>query len=220
MHAWFTPGACATERDQHAQIISLYYAFAVDVLSDLFIMALPIGLIYNLQLSLARKAGIIALFCIGWLAIAAAVVRVVSIGTKAGGSTPSSSWLAFWGILETGLVVIIGCAPGLYSSGKQAYASRKESKYNASREGYQRHYGEASGASKGEVSKLSTVQVYATEAREEEQISPSTLLSHKKLRSFSRPIGTTGQRAVDLEMESSDGWKAAYSAHKKQYDEQ
>lgn len=221
MHAWFTPGLCATERDQRAQIISLYYAFAVDVLSDLFIMALPIGLIYNLQLSLARKAGIIALFCIGWVAIASAVVRVVSIGTKAGSSTtPSSSWLAFWGTLETGIAVIIGCAPGLYSSGKQAYASRKESKYNDSREGYQRHYGDALGASRGQVSKVSTVQVCATETDDHERTSPPTLMQHKQIRSFSRPTGPMGKRSADLEMETSDTWAAAYASHKKQYDRQ
>ncbi|OAX82987.1 hypothetical protein ACJ72_02667 [Emergomyces africanus] len=28
-------------------------------------------------------------------------------------STPSSSWLAFWGILKTGIAVIIGCLPAL-----------------------------------------------------------------------------------------------------------
>jgi len=35
MHAWFTPGECATPRDARAQIASLYYAYAVDVLTDM-----------------------------------------------------------------------------------------------------------------------------------------------------------------------------------------
>jgi hypothetical protein len=35
MKAWFTAGACSTPRDIKAASISLWYAFAVDVLTDL-----------------------------------------------------------------------------------------------------------------------------------------------------------------------------------------
>lgn len=35
MHDWFTPGQCSSRRDEIAQIASLYYAFAVDIVSDL-----------------------------------------------------------------------------------------------------------------------------------------------------------------------------------------
>lgn len=35
MHEWFTPGQCSSRRDEIAQIASLYYAFAVDIVSDL-----------------------------------------------------------------------------------------------------------------------------------------------------------------------------------------
>ena len=137
MSAWFTPGACGTPRDQRAQIISLYYAFAVDVLSDIMIMALPLALIWNLQLAFAKKVGIAVLFCVGIFAIAAAVVRVVSIGVRAQNATPSSSWLAFWGIIESGIAVIIGTAPGLYTSARRFHQSYKDSRYAGS-SGYQR----------------------------------------------------------------------------------
>jgi hypothetical protein len=39
MHAWFTPGECSEPRDVRAQIASLYYAYAVDILTDLMSMA-------------------------------------------------------------------------------------------------------------------------------------------------------------------------------------
>lgn len=35
MSAWFTAGACSTERDVYAAYISLWYAYAVDVFTDL-----------------------------------------------------------------------------------------------------------------------------------------------------------------------------------------
>ena len=38
IHEWFTPGLCDSHRDQGAQVASLYYSFAVDVLSDLMSM--------------------------------------------------------------------------------------------------------------------------------------------------------------------------------------
>jgi hypothetical protein len=38
MKAWFTGGACSTPRDTKAAQISLYYAFAVDILTDLMSM--------------------------------------------------------------------------------------------------------------------------------------------------------------------------------------
>tara|TARA_R110002003_G_scaffold61_2_gene5517 strand:+ start:24167 stop:24937 length:771 start_codon:yes stop_codon:yes gene_type:complete len=40
MRAWFTPGACQTPRDIRSQIASLYFTYAVDVLTDLMGMSI------------------------------------------------------------------------------------------------------------------------------------------------------------------------------------
>ncbi|KIW72139.1 hypothetical protein PV04_00359 [Phialophora macrospora] len=128
MHAWFTPGECSQQRDVHAQIASLYYAYAVDVLSDLFIMFLPLRLIWNLQRPTGQKIGIGGLFCVGWVCITFATIRVVQIGVKANNSsTPSSSWLALWAIVETAVTVIVGCCPGIYTKAKEVNSTRKTS---------------------------------------------------------------------------------------------
>jgi hypothetical protein len=112
MHAWFTPPLCTTPRDVRAQIASLYYTYAVDVISDLFIMALPIRLIWNLRMPRTQKYGVVGLFCIGLVLIIAATLRVAQVGGKArSSSTPSSSWLALWGVIECTIAVIIGCCP-------------------------------------------------------------------------------------------------------------
>lgn len=191
MHAWFTVGGCATHRDSVAQITSLYMSFAFDVFTDLLIMALPIGVIWGLKLPTLKKAGIIALFAVGWIAITAAIIRVVSLGVRAGVSTPSSSWLAFWGTIETGIAVIIGTAPGLYSTARQVHASRKESKYAGYHDGYQRHTGDVSVNTPGTGLKEPTANVYSLTTAdidddEQSMIQPHTL--HNKTASFSRPI--------------------------------
>ncbi|PWY96692.1 hypothetical protein BO94DRAFT_506128 [Aspergillus sclerotioniger CBS 115572] len=112
MHAWFTVGACDTHRDAVAEIASLYYAFAVDALSDIMIMVLPLRLVVSLHLPLGQKISVAAVFALGTICVVMAVVRVVQIGTRANNdSTPSSSWLAFWGMIEAGIAVIVGSLP-------------------------------------------------------------------------------------------------------------
>lgn len=66
-------------------------------------MALPIRLIWNLQMPRAEKLAIGALFCSGFVCITIALLRVVQIGVKAHNSTPSSSWLALWAEVEAAI---------------------------------------------------------------------------------------------------------------------
>ncbi|KAF2713428.1 hypothetical protein K504DRAFT_487837 [Pleomassaria siparia CBS 279.74] len=137
MHAWWTPGECSTARDVRAQIASLYYAFAVDVLSDLMIMFLPLRLIWNLQMPRAQKLSVGALFCTGFVCILFSIIRVVQIGGKASNSsTPSSSWLALWASVEGSIAVIIGCCPAFAALYRPPHSTQKVS-YDA--RGYMKH---------------------------------------------------------------------------------
>jgi len=75
-------------------------------------MILPIRLIWNLQMPRTQKIGVIGIFAIGIILIAAATLRVAQVGGKAeSSSTPSSSWLALWAVIECSIAVIIGCLP-------------------------------------------------------------------------------------------------------------
>ncbi|KAF2023384.1 hypothetical protein EK21DRAFT_10417, partial [Setomelanomma holmii] len=112
LKAWFTPGACQTPRGIHSQIASLYFTYAVDVLTDLMIMALPLRLIWTLTMPVTQKVGVLALFGIGTILIAIATLRVAQIGGKAQSSSqPLASWLALWVVIETSIAVVIGCCP-------------------------------------------------------------------------------------------------------------
>lgn len=67
-------------------------------------MVLPIRVIWNLRLPLSQRISIGGIFSVGILCIVMACVRVAQIGEKSNSnSTPSSSWLALWGIAESGL---------------------------------------------------------------------------------------------------------------------
>ena len=78
----------------------------------LSVMFLPIQLVWNLQMKLGKKIAIILLFASGFVCIAFATLRVVQVGSKAGGTTaPSPTWLALWTVVESSIVIIIGCCP-------------------------------------------------------------------------------------------------------------
>ncbi|OJD19057.1 hypothetical protein AJ78_00929 [Emergomyces pasteurianus Ep9510] len=126
LSAWFSLTGCTSDSEVKAQLASLYYSFAVDVITDIMIMALPVKLLWSLQLPLVQKASLGGLFSIGFVCIAMATTRVIQIGSKANNnSTPSSSWLAFWGILETGIAVIIGCLPAVAIIYRKERATRR-----------------------------------------------------------------------------------------------
>lgn len=112
MHAWFTPGECSTHRDSIAQVASLYFSFAVDVITDLMIMLLPWKLIWLLRLPLMEKVALGGVFCVGLVCVIMAVVRTVSVGVEARSvNTPSSSWLVFWALIEAAIAVVVGTLP-------------------------------------------------------------------------------------------------------------
>ncbi|KAF2001648.1 hypothetical protein P154DRAFT_533828 [Amniculicola lignicola CBS 123094] len=114
-HAWFTPGECVLPKDAKAQFASLYYTYAADVISDLAIMCLPIKLMWNLQMRRAQKLSIIALFCIGFVCVIFATIRVVRISVGVDGNhSPKTTWIILWAIIEAAVAVIIGCCPAFY----------------------------------------------------------------------------------------------------------
>ncbi|KAJ5589360.1 hypothetical protein N7537_012038 [Penicillium hordei] len=125
-HAWFTAGQCDTPRDHRAAVISLYYAYGVDTVTDIAIMVLPIRLIWNLQMKTRQKLSIGGLFCFGWICIIISTIRVVQLGQTENG-VPAPSWLALWATIEASIAVMIGCCPGLYRVLKTALSPSKTS---------------------------------------------------------------------------------------------
>ncbi|KAH7080992.1 hypothetical protein FB567DRAFT_117299 [Paraphoma chrysanthemicola] len=110
--ASLSKGECSGPRSVRGQLASLYTSFAVDVISDFLIMALPINLVWGLQMARSQKLAILALFASGFVRIAFATIRVIQIGMKAGNDTsPSPTWLAMWTIIESAIAICIGCCP-------------------------------------------------------------------------------------------------------------
>lgn len=76
-------------------------------------MALPIQLVWNLQLPRGQKIAVVALFSSGFVCIVFATLRVTQIAVKArqDDASPEPTWLSLWSIIETSVAVCIGCMP-------------------------------------------------------------------------------------------------------------
>ncbi|KAL8919906.1 MAG: hypothetical protein Q9172_004754 [Xanthocarpia lactea] len=111
LRAWFTFGQCWTDRDHRASVVSLFYAFAVDIITDLMIMMFPLRILWNLQLNRIRKLSIMAIFGVGIVCIITSIVRVANLHSKAQSSQPSPSWLILWAVVEASIAVVVACMP-------------------------------------------------------------------------------------------------------------
>ncbi|KAJ8116804.1 hypothetical protein OPT61_g1843 [Boeremia exigua] len=112
----FWKGGCEGHAAKNAQLTSLFYSFTADTITNLMIMALPIRLIWNLQMPRSRKYAIGLLFASGVICIIFASLRVAQVAVNAAkpeadGEPLDPTWLAIWGMVECSIAVIIGCCP-------------------------------------------------------------------------------------------------------------
>ena len=111
---------CQTQRDARASVISLFYSFAVDIITDLMstyhglrmilemnvliskllVMTFPLPTLWKLKMSPLRKYSIMAIFGVGTICIITSIVRVAQIRSKSGSKQPSPSWLELWALVE------------------------------------------------------------------------------------------------------------------------
>ncbi|EED12166.1 conserved hypothetical protein [Talaromyces stipitatus ATCC 10500] len=123
-------GECSTHRDAVAQVASLYFSFAVDVITDLMIMLLPWKLIWLLRLPFMEKVALGGVFGVGLVCVIMAIVRTVSVGIESrSDNTPSSSWLMLWGLIETAIAVVVGTLPAFAIFFRRQQHSRRYGSY-------------------------------------------------------------------------------------------
>ncbi|PQE28267.1 plasma membrane Pth11 protein [Rutstroemia sp. NJR-2017a WRK4] len=99
----------------------LHNAFAVsDVLTDVGVLSLPVPMIFGLRLTFERKVGILAVFGLGALTIAASIVRmVIFIQATAGIYNPLQLHVLcttglYFSLLECALGLLAACLPAQY----------------------------------------------------------------------------------------------------------
>ncbi|KAI9753686.1 MAG: hypothetical protein M4579_005038 [Chaenotheca gracillima] len=106
--AYFHFGSCTKPIDVRGSTISIWYSTAVDILSDILIMILPLRSIWGLRMARKEKIGLAVVFCLGAIIIVVALVRAIEIYNIASQDPVS---LAVWSIVESTVSVIVGCLP-------------------------------------------------------------------------------------------------------------
>lgn len=88
-------------------------------------MALGLRLLRKLQIRRNEKLALGAIFSVGFIKIAFAVVRVVKIGVSATHVNPI--WLALWTMIEASVAIVVACLPSfrvLFAHGRRRSESR------------------------------------------------------------------------------------------------
>ncbi|KAK2737958.1 hypothetical protein FQN57_007312 [Myotisia sp. PD_48] len=98
---------CVSASDISRNLIALRIGTALDVITDAFIMAIPVALTVKSKLPRAQKLGLVGLFGLGFTIIAMAIVRIISLNEH--DRHPSLSWKVFWGSLESSVAVMTSC---------------------------------------------------------------------------------------------------------------
>ena len=116
-------------------------------------MVLPLRLLPTLQINTRQKIGLGGIFCVGFVIIAVAIVRLTQI---IGQERADPVGLAVWGLVESSVSVIVGCLPALKSllsraverTFRKVYATRagRGGSSTARSNGYIRSKGGKSGA--------------------------------------------------------------------------
>lgn len=63
-------------------------------------MAIPVQILYNLQISTAQKFSVGVVFVVGIITMIFAIVRVVSLDSSTSNGQVSTSWLILWAGIE------------------------------------------------------------------------------------------------------------------------
>jgi hypothetical protein len=131
--SYFVIGGCQTDRDVFVSNLSLHYATAVDIISDVLIMALPIPMFWKLKVNLKQKIVLFSIFSLGVIVIIFAIVRVIETNPLAGHVDPV--WLAVWSMVESSVAVVVACLPALRflfsdKDNSQAYSQGTKSNLN------------------------------------------------------------------------------------------
>ncbi|KAL4899837.1 hypothetical protein BDW74DRAFT_183325 [Aspergillus multicolor] len=131
---YFQFAKCTKDIDKRGAVISIVYSTVVDILTDVMIMGFALSIVWSTTISFHQKVGLGAVFSLGAIIIAFAIVRAINI---TGRSYSDQAGLAVWGIAESSVSVIVGCLPPFktfLSRSNSSYVSRSLPSYSRYRQ--------------------------------------------------------------------------------------
>lgn len=84
----------------------------VDVLTDVMVFALPIPMLLKLQMPQTKRVGLLALFGLGLITIAASLGRTIIVGGinfAGAGQVRGQVMLLIWSVVEPSVAIMVSC---------------------------------------------------------------------------------------------------------------
>ena len=111
------------------QIAVLYVTVVLDIMSDVFLISIPVFLLWNVRMNIRRKIGMGWLLCLSSFCVVCAIIRAVGHNLMNGQN--DVSWILFWSHMEA-CVALIACSMtafrGLFKGKKRLPEVDSESK--------------------------------------------------------------------------------------------
>ncbi|CDM36242.1 hypothetical protein DTO013E5_9935 [Penicillium roqueforti] len=112
------PGHCANQNVAFSTI------GAFNLITDMIIVALPVRFVWNLNMSVATKMGLVGIFGLGAFISSITIIRIRVLTTvDFTDLSYSMIWAAFWSVTEPALAIGNACAPMLRPILKAAFPS-------------------------------------------------------------------------------------------------
>lgn len=108
---FFAFNKCGGPEHVWASNFSVYWSTGSDVVTDICIMTMPLRLIYNVKVSVKQKIGLIAIFSLGGVMVAFAIIRAKQVLVAQ--AFVNLTLLMVWSTLAASISVIVGTLPAL-----------------------------------------------------------------------------------------------------------
>ncbi|KAI1844735.1 hypothetical protein JX266_009191 [Neoarthrinium moseri] len=119
--------------------VKVYYEWlsAINVVSDVVILLLPLPFVYSLQLALKKKVVLFGMFSVGFMTCAVTIFRQTLLPHLDAANPTGTGLLAFlFSTVEIAVAVSLACVPFLRPFFKSTFGSENRSKYQADTSSY------------------------------------------------------------------------------------
>ncbi|KAI1287577.1 hypothetical protein F5Y03DRAFT_405492 [Xylaria venustula] len=101
---------CVLVPQVHFDDRTFYANMAADIATDLLIISIPFGVLWNVRIPLKKKIFLLGVFSLTVIIIITSIIRVVLVmGVGAATRVSSIDWLYLWSNIEAGIAISVAC---------------------------------------------------------------------------------------------------------------
>jgi len=98
---------CGYESKLAYQNATFYANCALDIISDILVISIPVLILWNTRVPIRRKLVLILIFSASVIVMVVSIIRVTVV--QSGHQSVELAWLFFWSYVEVGTAIMISC---------------------------------------------------------------------------------------------------------------